>query len=66
MRAHDLPSPGNFSLSSNLSAHHQYKQSLLPFAYGVTIFLLVITRAVALLTYKQKGDGEEREGSRGH
>ena len=40
-----------------------------PFAYGVTIFLLVITRAVALFTYRYKverGDREEGDHIREH
>lgn len=35
--------------------------NLLPFAYGVTIFLLVITRAVALFTYRYKVERRGRE-----
>lgn len=44
-------------------------RNLLPFAYGVTIFLLVITRAVALFTYRYKverGDREEGDHIREH
>ena len=36
-------------------------RNLLPFAYGVTIFLLVITRAVALFTYRYKVERRGRE-----
>lgn len=44
-------------------------RNLLPFAYGVTIFLLVITRAVALFTYRYKverGGREEGDHIREH
>lgn len=39
---------------------------LLPFAYGVTIFLLVITRAVALFTLKTERGREEADHNKEH
>lgn len=40
------------------------KKVILPFAYGLTVFLFVITRAVALFTWAQTEDSQHRKGQR--